>query len=258
MALFLLFVCGLILGSQRSEAEVPVLVELFTSEGCSSCPPADAFLKRLVSEQPVPGVQVIALGQHVDYWDRLGWKDPYSSGDFTRRQQLYGRALGLRSIYTPQIIVDGHREMVGSDEDSALEAIRAAGQSSKGRLAIRWPPRQKSSRKVRIGVRIESLPDVSGRRELMVAITEKGLSSDVSRGENAGRVLHHAPTVRLLMNLGPLPDAGRLPFDIPVRVPWQKTWKREHVQLVAFVQDRQSRRILAAVTSGITETGPMR
>ena len=95
-------------------ARVPVLVELFTSEGWSSCPSADAVLLDLAERQPIEGVEVIALGQHVDYWNRLGWKDPYSSHSYTKRQGRYRAQFGAESIYTPQAVVDGQAELVDS------------------------------------------------------------------------------------------------------------------------------------------------
>src|ERR1700693_1410136 len=112
-------------------ASTPVLVELFTSEGCSSCPPADALLSRLGRTQPVHGANIIILEEHVDYWDRLGWKDPFSSEAATARHNDYGAAFGDLQISTPQMVVDGHAQFIGSSDSDAVRAIRAASQIAK-------------------------------------------------------------------------------------------------------------------------------
>jgi hypothetical protein len=112
-------------------APTPVLVELFTSEGCSSCPPADELLSRLQQSQPVAGVEVIALSEHVDYWNRLGWADPFSSAALTERQRQYATVLRGNRVYTPQMVVDGQAGFVGSDSPQALRAIAEAAESRK-------------------------------------------------------------------------------------------------------------------------------
>src|SRR5579863_9749163 len=119
-------------------ASTPVLVELFTSEGCSSCPPADGLLSRLGKTQPVRGAEIIALEEHVDYWDRLGWKDPFSSEAATARQNEYAGAFGGHEVYTPQMVVDGHSEFVGSSDGDAVRAIRAASQTPKPAIQLSW------------------------------------------------------------------------------------------------------------------------
>src|SRR5271155_434667 len=112
--------------ADNGASRVPVLLELFTSEGCSSCPPADRLLEILDQRQPVAGADLIVLSEHVDYWDRLGWKDPFSSSQYTTRQQEYAGKFNTDSIYTPQLVVDGRFGLVGSDASEAASAIQKA------------------------------------------------------------------------------------------------------------------------------------
>jgi hypothetical protein len=120
------------LGTLAEAADRPVVVELFTSQGCNSCPPAEAFLVDLTDERS----DVLALAFHVDYWDRLGWKDAFSSPAWTARQRQYSAELGLRNVYTPQIVVDGRREAVGSDRASVLAMIRSASQEAQNSVPV--------------------------------------------------------------------------------------------------------------------------
>jgi len=221
----------------------PVLVELFTSEGCSSCPPADALLSRLGRTQPVPGADVIVIEEHVDYWDRLGWKDPFSSEAATARQSEYGEAFGASQVYTPQMIVDGRTQFVGNAEGAALRAIRAASQEAKPTVQLSWEAGDV------LAVKIEPLAQSGSQPgdqvDLYLAVAENKLHSDVKRGENAGRALEHDGVTRQLMPLEKSRDlsAG---FTSTVAVHPANTWDRANLRAVVFVQDRRSHYVLAA------------
>jgi hypothetical protein len=222
----------------------PVLVELFTSEGCSSCPPADVLLERLADTS-----DVIPLGEHVDYWDHQGWKDRFSSAAFTARQQVYAARFNIDSIYTPQMVVDGRSELVGSDARAAARAIERARTAPHGSISIEAPVSGAANgAAVRVFVTASNLPPVSrgDHADVVLAITEDRLSSDVKRGENRGRVLTHAAVVRLLTTIG---EATAALASARGEVQLASDWNREHLNIVAFVQERRSRRIVAAGTT---------
>jgi hypothetical protein len=228
----------------------PVLVELFTSEGCSSCPPADALLAQLNARQPVGGAQAIILEEHVDYWNDLGWRDPFASSAATQRQHDYAKVLGAE-VYTPQMIVDGRTEILGSDERAAQRAIAKALGTPKTELELSWVGATSTMDgpkllRVRVG-KFSAADNSSGQNaEIFMAITEDRLHSDVRRGENAGRGLEHDGVVRKLTSLGKAKGTGEFSYDAQNSVKLSPGWKRENVRVVVFVQDVRSRRIYAA------------
>jgi hypothetical protein len=224
-------------------AALPILIELFTSEGCSSCPPADAALQRLHEKQPLPGVQLLVLSEHVDYWNNLGWRDPFSDEQFSERQSRYGAR-----IYTPQAVIDGRVDVVGSDEGGILRAAKAAAAETHGE--VRLAPKKNNffsggsdpSPGGRVHVAAARLPP-HGPAHVMLAVVEDGLVSHVERGENAGRTLPHTAVVRVLKGIGSV-AAGAAGWEGDVELPADPSWK--HPRLVVFVQDRESLRVLAA------------
>ena len=226
------------------DALTPVIVELFTSQGCSSCPPADDLLRSLERNQPVNGARVIVLSEHVDYWNRLGWKDPYSSGQFNSRQRVYVEALGGRHLYTPMMVVDGRSAFVGSRPITAREAIAAARKAPKAKLTIEATGLAEGT--LRIDGVVEDLPPTAEAPDVWVAITQSPITTEVTRGENASRTLSHTGVVRSLTWLGSLPGPARASYPVEGRVRLRSTWQREDLRLVVFLQEPKGRRILGA------------
>jgi len=223
-----------------AQPRTPVLVELFTSEACSSCPPADAVLARLEREQPIPGAEVIALSEHVDYWNETGWRDRFSSPLFSTRQQDYGQALRQADIYTPQIVVNGREQVLGSDENAVRRAIRAAAQGAAAVVGLRMSGWDTASFQVR------GVPQGVRSAEILLAITESGIESWISGGENNGRRLRHSAIVRSLTSLGKLDTKKAGASSADARLNLRPEWNRQNLKLVLFVQDRSNRRILGS------------
>jgi hypothetical protein len=231
-------------GSTRVRA--PVVVELFTSEGCSSCPPADALLGRLEETQPVEGAEVFVLAQHVDYWNYIGWTDPFSSRESSERQGEYARAFKRDGVYTPQMVVDGREEFPGGNAGRAFEAIARAAREPKAKVTLTLEGSQPDGA-LRLSVRADSPPKPSeaDATEVLLAVTEGGLSSDVARGENTGRRLAHVGVVRRLTKLG---EVGPGTFTAEPSVALEKGWRRQNLRAVVFLQERASRRVVGAAS----------
>jgi hypothetical protein len=191
-------------GPVAAVSRQPVLVELFTSEGCSDCPPADALLARLDQQQFVPGADAIVLSEHVTYWNHLGWSDPFSFDAIDRRQQTYAQDFNLNSVYTPQMVVDGASEFVGSDSAKLNLAVARAASAPKPALTIDDAHRAPDGSVV-FGVRAATRAEAT----LVAALAENATRSEVARGENAGRTLHHVAVVRVLKDFGSHSADGR-------------------------------------------------
>ena len=227
-----------------------VVVELFTSEGCSSCPPADALLKKLSEQPSMEGVQIVALEEHVDYWNHLGWKDPYSAAEFSQRQSDYSQVFGTDGVYTPQMVVDGQNEFVGSRSVAAREAIQKAANLPKAELALIAGANTSPDKPV-FEVQIKSLGGISprGETELWVALTEKGLQTDVKAGENSGETLKHATVVRSLRKIDTLRDPAG--YNRQIQLAIEPGWKKDNLAVVAFLAEKDSHKIIGAAAQPI-------
>jgi hypothetical protein len=249
MQLFGLFPCALLvsLASAADRPAAPVIVELFTSEGCSSCPAADVLLARLEQTQPVPGAQVIALEEHVDYWNQLGWTDPFSSPQYRARQNDYAMVFHSSNIYTPQMVVNGAVEFVGSDMNRAVHEIGVAAQGATTRIELATAPNSKNADLIDLSMRLTD-PITPKLRDsnIYLAVTENNLSTQVQRGENAGHTVRHSAVVRSFGVIGKVDakKAGGGQVISTLRLPHE--WKRENLRAVVFVQERQSYHITGA------------
>ena len=255
MALLLAVLAGIAAAGAQGQVDdatagspAPVIVELFTSEGCSSCPPADDLLGSLARNQPVPGALIIPLSEHVDYWDRLGWRDPFSSPRFTARQRDYARAFDAPSIYTPQMVVDGRLELVGSHSVEARAAIRDARDARKVPVDVAVSSHP-NSRVVQVsaGIGPDRAAVAAEPLGVWLAVTESGLVSDVRAGENRFRRLHHTGVVRHLERLDTVTaDAVRAGRSVQARLRLEADWQRDRLRAVVFLQERERLRIVGA------------
>jgi hypothetical protein len=210
----------------------PVVVELFTSQGCSSCPPADALLRGIARDPSLHG-HVIPLAFHVDYWNHLGWRDPFSSAEWSRRQMFYVRSFQLNSAYTPQMVVNGARQFVGSSSTNMNAALEEASRArSVGNVTLNV---SRAGSKIDASVRA----DVPANSDVFVVLFEDDVSTRIEGGENAGRTATEDAIVRQAVRLGTGPLTRSITLDA------DPSWKR--LGVVAFAQDRATLAITAAM-----------
>ena len=221
----------------------PVLVELFTSEGCSSCPPADALLERLDRSRSISGTELIVLSEHVDYWNDSGWKDPYSSHEYSERQSAYAGQFGLGSVYTPQMVVDGHFEFVGSNERRASQAIKEAAESPKAPVHLSLVSRDDKA--TILHIEAGPLPSATGTQSagVFLAIADNSDQSQVSGGENDGRTLQHVAVLRKLTRIGTVEASAEFSRDIDLGL---KSKNHANLRIVVIVQEPEVGRVLGA------------
>jgi hypothetical protein len=228
-----------------SAAASPVLVELFTSEGCSSCPPADALLGKLDGLQPIPGAQVIVLSEHVDYWNHDGWKDAYSSSFFTDRQQEYVHRLGAKGPYTPQMVIDGAAQLNGSDVQAVGAAIEAARSHAKIPVHISAVSVD-NGKAIHLHLAVDALPGDSKahKADIFVAVALNHAESHVSAGENKGRDISHVAVAESINKVGTVEKGKNFDRDVQVKV--KGASDLSNLRLIAFVQEPDAGEVVGA------------
>ena len=237
-------IAAAIFASPATNARVPVLLELFTSEGCSSCPPADRLLEAL-DKQPIADADLIVMSEHVDYWNYLGWSDPYSSPVFSARQKEYAGRLGT-SVYTPQLVLDGRLQATGSDRGEVTEAIEGAVREAKLPVSVRA---------VRTGnggsVHVDA--NSAGKRaDLYIAIAADHMSSHVLRGENGGKTLAHVAVTQSIIRIGKWEGSGLTGRDVPLAAKQlPATAQAGETRVIAILQDPQTGSILGVAQTRI-------
>jgi hypothetical protein len=221
--------------SKKRVADGFAVVELFTSEGCSSCPPADELVARIQKENSDQPVYILSF--HVDYWNNLGWKDPFSSAAYSKRQKEYASRLNLQSIYTPQVIVNGRTEFLGSDEDKMLNAIKSNLQKKSASL-MTLKILQKNTDQAGLQYDIEN---VTGNISLLLAVIQKSATIKVERGENGGRTLSHVQIVRTLRMVSLNgKNSGAAQVILPSNMDHQE------FEIIGFLQNEDTGEIIAA------------
>jgi hypothetical protein len=221
--------------AKPADAQQPVVVELFTSEGCSSCPPADAMLTKLSHQRDTNIAKLILLEEHVEYWNNGGWTDPFSAPTYTQRQYDYTKELHLATAYTPQIVIDGQTQASGNNPRAVQQLILDAAKTPM--------PAAVSLNRVSADKLQVSVNNAAAKFDVLLAVTEDDLTNNVRAGENSGRTLTHSAVVRELHRLGSTAEGK---FEKTVSLPDKSGWKKDNLRVIVLVQNPSSGAILGA------------
>ena len=231
-------------GADTARSGTPLLIELFTSEGCSSCPPADAWLQRVDASQPVSGVELIVLSEHVTYWDHDGWKDPYSRDLYTDRQSNYVRGLGLSTAYTPQVIVNGTSELHLNDPQQMKQVLLEAASAPRVPVNISTLSVARSGPPI-----LRAHIEVDGGRlnrnaDIFAVVALDHVETQVAHGENGGKLLTHVAVAQEFVKVGKLEKKKTFSQDIEIKLPLSAD--SQNLRLIVFVQEPGSGSVLGA------------
>jgi hypothetical protein len=218
-----------------SSERTPVLVELFTSEGCSSCPPADELLRKMDQLQPIPSAEIVVLSEHVDYYDHIGWKDPFSSHAYTERQQKYVDRMKVESPYTPQMVVDGEFQFNGTDAKTAVQDIQKAAAAEK--ISVKLTASQ-----------APALPGSSSlsSADILIAVADDADVTKVASGENSGKTLTNIAVLRELKPVGKIDKANGFSKDVETGIPATSTNKS---RIIVIVQEPHQGKLLGIAST---------
>jgi hypothetical protein len=228
------FISTRLLNKVNADKKGFAFIELFTSEGCSSCPPADELVAKIEKESK--GKPVYILAYHVDYWNRLGWKDVFSSADFSRRQHDYANYLHLQSVYTPQIVVNGSSEFVGSEEGTLRKAINASLRKASA-VQLTLNVSAINNREANLKYNTEA---TDKNTVLLIAVLQKNAQTKVERGENGGHTLSHVQIVRKLQRVTLSENSGEVKVALP------NGFDRQNWELIGFLQNTSNGIVTAA------------
>jgi hypothetical protein len=233
----------LVLMAASAAAQKAVLVELFTSEGCSSCPPADALLRLVNGSQTNKGQLLVGISEHVTYWNSLGWSDPFSSDAYTERQNAYSERFHLEGQYTPQMVINGAEQIVGSDRAGLLRAVEKEDAESP-RMSLHIVSLNVAGSTLTVNFSTSGDLPAQGA-DLIAVLADDSDQSSVLRGENSGRTLVHVAVARSITRIAKVKAAGERTAQIPIPVSFQA--KQGH-HLILFAQTPGTGRVLGTDT----------